>query len=43
VKEHHSGNWYEIRPNEGVEVNINGESLTIQGATLCRADPTGRP
>ena len=43
VKEHHSGSWYEVRPNDGSEPQINGEHLTIEGATLCRADPTGRP
>lgn len=43
VKEHTSGVWYEVRLPEGQEPVINGEKLTIEGATLCRTDPTGRP
>ena len=43
IKEHTSGVWYEIVPPNGEEPKITGESLTIEGATLCRADPTGRP
>ena len=43
VKEHTSGVWYEIRFPEGQEPKIDGERLSIEGATLCRADPTGRP
>lgn len=43
VKEHTSGVWYEVRLPEGTEPRINGEELIIEGATLCRADPTGRP
>lgn len=43
VKDHTSGVWYEVRSPEGREPKIDGEYLTIEGATLCRTDPTGRP
>jgi hypothetical protein len=40
---HTSGVWYEVRLPQGEEPVVNGESLTIKGASLCRTDPTGRP
>jgi hypothetical protein len=43
IKEHTSGVWYEVRLPAGQEPVVNGESLTIKGASLCRTDPTGRP
>jgi hypothetical protein len=43
IKEHTSGVWYEVRLPQGEEPVVNGESLTIKGASLCRTDPTGRP
>lgn len=43
VKEHTSGVWYEVRPPQGTEPTISGTDLDIEGCTLCRADPTGRP
>jgi hypothetical protein len=43
VKEHSSGVWYEIRRPDGAEPEIKEGKLTMEGASLCRADQTGRP
>ncbi len=43
IKNHASGTWFEVVPRDGGEPEVNGVDLTIEGARLCRADPTGRP
>jgi hypothetical protein len=43
VKEHASGIWYELSRPDGAEPEIKDGKLTMEGATLCRADQRGRP
>lgn len=42
IKVDPGGVWHEVVPLEGVEPRIIEDRYIIEGATLCRADQTGR-
>jgi hypothetical protein len=42
IKEHTSGSWFEVQPNEGVTPRVVGDQFIIEGAQLCRTSQVGR-